>query len=61
MPAFAVCCSSPERFLRLDTAGTIESKPIKGTAKRGATPQVSALIFVLHSATMHGEFTVITA
>jgi para-aminobenzoate synthetase len=43
MPSFAVCCSSPERFLRLDTAGTIESKPIKGTAKRGRTPQVVSM------------------
>ncbi|CAM9098523.1 unnamed protein product [Discosporangium mesarthrocarpum] len=37
-PAFAVCCSSPERFLKVDREGWIESKPIKGTVKRGATP-----------------------
>ena len=36
----AVCCSSPERFLRLGRpdgegdAGTLEAKPIKGTAPR---------------------------
>ena len=29
-----VCCSSPERFLRLDRAGTLEARPIKGTAAR---------------------------
>ncbi|CAM9185500.1 unnamed protein product [Choristocarpus tenellus] len=37
-PAFAVCCSSPERFLKVDCNGWVESKPIKGTVKRGATP-----------------------
>lgn len=33
-PAFAVCCSSPERFLKVDREGWVESKPIKGTVKR---------------------------
>ncbi|XP_041001887.1 aminodeoxychorismate synthase, chloroplastic isoform X1 [Juglans microcarpa x Juglans regia] len=32
-----VCCSSPERFLRLDRNGTLEAKPIKGTVARGET------------------------
>lgn len=31
----AVICSSPERFLLLDKNGILESKPIKGTVKRG--------------------------
>ncbi|ACO62362.1 predicted protein [Micromonas commoda] len=30
----AVCCSSPERFLRLSAGGVLEAKPIKGTAPR---------------------------
>ena len=34
----AVACSSPERFLRLDRSRTLESKPIKGTRRRGRDP-----------------------
>jgi para-aminobenzoate synthetase len=34
----AVACSSPERFLRVDRGRGVESKPIKGTAPRGADP-----------------------
>lgn len=31
----AVCCSSPERYLRISSTGVVESKPIKGTLPRG--------------------------
>jgi len=35
---FAVLSASPERFLQV-RAGTVETRPIKGTRPRGATPQ----------------------
>lgn len=36
---YAVLCASPELFLRIDSDRMVDSKPIKGTAARGATPQ----------------------
>ncbi len=38
-PGFEVVSASPERFLHLDPAGRIESRPIKGTRPRGSTAE----------------------
>lgn len=38
-PELTVLCSSPERFMKIDRDGTIEAKPIKGTAPRGQSPK----------------------
>jgi para-aminobenzoate synthetase len=37
--SLAVLCASPELFLRLDAHRTVDSRPIKGTAARAATPE----------------------
>jgi para-aminobenzoate synthetase len=39
-----VACSSPERFLRADRSGWVESRPIKGTLPRGRTAEHDAAL-----------------
>ncbi len=39
-----IVSNSPERFIRLDRDGTLETRPIKGTRPRGATPEDDAAL-----------------
>jgi len=43
-PGLTVCSSSPERFLRIRADGLCDSKPIKGTRRRGSCPVEDAAI-----------------
>jgi len=42
LPEASLLSSSPERFLRADESGRVQSRPIKGTRPRGATPRSDA-------------------
>ena len=43
-PGAAVLSASPERFLRVDGAGLVETRPIKGTRPRGVGPEHDAAL-----------------
>ena len=42
LPGRAVVSNSPERFIAVDAAGAVETRPIKGTRPRGSTPTEDA-------------------
>jgi para-aminobenzoate synthetase component 1 len=44
LPGAAVLSASPERFLRVDAAGRVETRPIKGTRPRGVGPEHDAAL-----------------
>jgi para-aminobenzoate synthetase component 1 len=43
-PEAVVLSASPERFLRVDTSGHVETRPIKGTRPRGTGPEHDAAL-----------------
>ena len=44
LPEVTIASSSPERFLKLGSTGQVESRPIKGTRRRGETRHDDALL-----------------
>jgi anthranilate/para-aminobenzoate synthase component I len=43
-PRFALVSCSPERFVRVDRAGRVEARPMKGTASKPADPAARAAV-----------------
>ncbi|KAL6050928.1 aminodeoxychorismate synthase, variant 2 [Balamuthia mandrillaris] len=43
-PGYAICSSSPERFMTISSKGDVESKPIKGTMPRGQTEEEDRML-----------------
>lgn len=44
LPEYAVVSASPERFMRVDAGGHVETRPIKGTRPRGVGPEHDAAL-----------------
>jgi para-aminobenzoate synthetase component I len=44
LPDYAVLSASPERFMRVDADGHVETRPIKGTRPRGIGPEHDAAL-----------------
>jgi para-aminobenzoate synthetase component 1 len=44
LPDATILSASPERFLRIDAAGQVETRPIKGTSPRGLGPEHDAAL-----------------
>jgi len=44
LPECAVLSASPERFMRVDASGHVETRPIKGTRPRGVGPEHDAAL-----------------
>jgi hypothetical protein len=58
-PGVAVLSASPERFLRADEGGHVETRPIKGTRPRGVGPEHDAALENALPAIRQGEIVVV--
>ncbi|MFZ3372064.1 MAG: aminodeoxychorismate synthase component I [Desulfitobacteriaceae bacterium] len=61
-PDFQILCSSPERFIRIQRDGAIETRPIKGTRPRGSSSSTEDQALALelqNSAKDNAELTMI--